>query len=96
MLFNNFPLTNFTIYVIFLEVTKALDYLHERVPKMFINLVNAPDVTILEDLTSLKCDITHLIECKCGTVYGKAARRFTKKQLLRYHKLFRKLINSGR
>ena len=62
---------------------------------MFINLATAPDVIILNDL-SLKCDTTRLIR-ECGhPVYREAARRYTKQDLLRYQKLLRKLINSGR
>ncbi|XP_057303963.1 phospholipase B1, membrane-associated-like isoform X2 [Hydractinia symbiolongicarpus] len=76
------------------EVTAALDYLHDRVPKMFVNLINAPDVTILNDLRSLYCDLPHLIECKCGTVWGKKARNYTHFTAQKYHQLFRDLVES--
>ena len=78
------------------EVTATLDYLHQRVPKLFVNLVSPPNVTILEDLASPWCDFTHLLECKCGSVYGEKARRFTSGVLEQYEEGYDKLISSGR
>lgn len=78
------------------EVTDVLDYLHQRVPKLFVNLVTPPNVTILQDLASPWCDFTHLLECKCGTVYGKKARKYTSQVLEEYVSNYSKLIDSGR
>jgi len=78
------------------EVTETLDYLHQRVPKLFVNLVSPPNVTILEDLASPWCDFTHLLECKCGSVYGEKARRFTSGVLEKYQEGYDKLVSSGR
>ena len=79
-----------------LEVTATLDYLQERVPKLFVNLVTPPNVTILQDLASPWCDFTHLLECKCGTVFGEKNREFTSHVLDQYDKGYADLINSGR
>ena len=75
---------------------KALDYLHERVPKLFVNLVTSPDVTVINKLASLVCDVTHFIECKCGSVYGKKARNFTRFNNEKYHDSYYKLVDSKR
>jgi len=79
-----------------IEVTETLDYLHQRVPKLFVNLVSPPNVTILQDLASPWCDFTHLLECKCGTVYGRKAREYTNKVLEQYEKDYTELVGSGR
>lgn len=78
------------------EVQKALDYLHERVPKLFVNLMTSPDVTLLNEMNSGKCAITHIIECKCGSGYDEEALNFTKLTNEQYHVMYHKLIDSGR
>lgn len=78
------------------EITDVLDYLHAKVPKLFVNLVTPPNVTILQDLASPWCDFTHLLECKCGTVYGEKARRYTAQVLDDYRSFYENLISSKR
>jgi len=79
------------------EMTKVLDYLSNTVPRLFVNIADAPDVTLLHEMKSAKCQLTHLIECKCGTVWGEKARNYTKDAVGKYHKLLHDLVvHSGR
>ena len=78
------------------EVQKALDYLHERVPKLFVNLVTSPDVTLLKEMNSGKCAITHIIECECGSGNDEKALNFTKIANEQYHAMCHRLVDSGR
>jgi len=78
------------------EMTKVLDYLSANVPRLFVNIADAPDVTLLHDMKSAKCDVTHFLECKCGTVWGDKARNYTKKAVNEYRELLKNLVHSGR
>ena len=79
------------------KMTEVLDYLSDNVPRMLVNVVDAPDVTLLERMKSLKCETTHYLECKCGTVYGDKAREYTHNTMKQYHKLLKQLVQeSGR
>jgi len=79
------------------KMTEVLDYLSENVPRMLVNVVDAPDVTLLEEMKSLKCTTTHYLECKCGTVLGEEARKYTYKTMQEYHRLLKELVvDSGR
>jgi len=77
-------------------VREALDVLHENIPKILVNVITPPDVTILQDLSSTYCDIPHWIECKCGSVYGPVARNFTSHRRQEYTKLLQDLTSSDR
>jgi len=78
------------------EVRSALDVLHKQVPKMFVNLVTPPDVPLLQLMNDTRCNAWHYVMCKCGTVYGPAARELAHQRWLDYNKLEKDLIDSGR
>jgi len=54
-----------TNYQTNLEVT--LDSIKARFPRVFINLISPPDVTLLGQVTSGLCSLLHPFECSCAT-----------------------------
>ncbi|XP_065833664.1 phospholipase B1, membrane-associated-like isoform X2 [Oscarella lobularis] len=47
-------------------LTQALDYLHENLPRTFVNLVSIIDVAMLQEVSSdIRCTLFHLFECSC-------------------------------
>jgi len=78
------------------EVRSSLDYLHKTVPKMFVNLVTPPDVPLLQLMNDTRCNAWHYVMCKCGTVYGPAARALAHDRWVAYNRLEKELVDSGR
>jgi len=47
------------------HVTAALDYLYTNVPRLFVNLLQNLDVSILNEVKDGTCGALHVVECNC-------------------------------
>jgi phospholipase B1 len=80
------------------NVRDALDYLHENLPRAFVNVVQVINIThIRETNRGLVCSLIHQALCPCAA-YPKddAAEALLQRYIQEYRFLTRKLIDSGR
>jgi len=49
------------------NIEMALDAIKARIPKVFVNLISPPDVTLLGQINEGLCGILHRYECSCAT-----------------------------
>jgi len=56
------------------QIYKALDYLYEHVPRVFVNLMANMDVTKMYPYQNGTCSILHPVECPCGTSLNAGTR----------------------
>ena len=73
------------------SIRHALDLLHQKVPKVFVNLVQVLDVTILSEIQSLYCKTLHFITCYCGTFAGDVVKMKVSEAVLEYPEARRRL-----
>jgi len=52
------------------EVEQAIDAIQSRIPRVFVNLVQPVDVTLLGVLSTGLCSLLHPFECPCATGSG--------------------------
>jgi len=52
------------------EVTEALEYLYNNVPRLFVNLVANLEITTLAEIDGGACSVIHWIVCGCVTGSG--------------------------
>ena len=78
------------------SIGHALDILHQEVPKVFVNLVQVLDVTVLSEIQSLFCKAIQFIACNCGTSAGDVVKTKVSEAALEYQRLVEDLVNSGR
>jgi len=48
------------------NIEATLDAIQARFPRVFVNLMTPPDVTLLGEVTSGLCELLHLFECGCS------------------------------
>ncbi|KAI3389734.1 hypothetical protein SNEBB_008146 [Seison nebaliae] len=80
------------------HIEEALDYLHENLPKTFVNLVNVLDVPLVQQLNykHFFCPLEHFIICKCGA-YPKKSQESSMQDIVReYQYEVENLIADGR
>lgn len=81
-----------------LYIGKALDILHEELPRTFVNLVPVVDITALRDVhhKSLGCKLgeKHLCPCMFGRKRWKI--RHMRRWVSHYHEALVRLVRSGR
>jgi phospholipase B1 len=49
------------------RVERALDAIKARIPKVFVNLISPPDITLLGEINEGLCGVLHPFECSCAT-----------------------------
>jgi len=62
-----FDFTENNVDVITQQVEDVLDYIGANIPRVFVNLVPPPDITIINQLDTKLCKILHVVECPCGS-----------------------------
>ena len=79
-------------------IREALDILHKEVPKVFVNLVQAADVTKLSPINqnSKYCRVVHSICCDCALTKGDTVKMKVSEAAQKYQKLIVELVSSGR
>lgn len=79
------------------KIEEALDYLHAHMPRTFVNLVQAVNITDIKDMDKGICAPLHRLICKCGAYppSDQAAQKLDD-YIRKYHSGTRKLIDSGK
>lgn len=76
------------------EVKKALDYLHDQVPRAFVNMVLMINISDLSEVKGIECLLVHEFACK-SIQSGDSMRQKVKQSCELYNEKLRALINGG-
>lgn len=80
------------------NLQEALDYLHAKVPRAFVNLVEILPISIVKELNqNLVCDALHLYLCGCAAYpHSSEAEKEIQAVTKRYREVLKELVESGR
>ncbi|XP_070578249.1 phospholipase B1, membrane-associated-like [Ptychodera flava] len=78
------------------EIEKALDLMHQEMPRTFVNLAQVVLVTEINKLTDGLCDIFHLAYCSCGKEIYNEDWEEVLHLTHEYHRALENLVASGK
>ncbi|XP_045185394.2 phospholipase B1, membrane-associated-like [Mercenaria mercenaria] len=80
------------------HIQEALDYLHQNVPRAFVNLVEILDIFIVKTLNeNIVCDTLHFFLCACAAFPANSdAEAELRAETERYRSLVNELVLTGR
>ncbi|XP_070578250.1 phospholipase B1, membrane-associated-like [Ptychodera flava] len=80
------------------NIRKALDVLHDELPKTFVNLISVIQVIEINKMDDLLCNIIHQVVCPCAKLSGNNTDEVSElvDVMREYQRLTRELVDSGR
>ncbi|XP_077989754.1 phospholipase B1, membrane-associated-like [Glandiceps talaboti] len=78
------------------EIEKALDLMHAEIPRAFVNLAQVVQVTEINKLDGLMCDIFHFAYCECAKAIFNEDWADIVDQTVAYHRALEQLVESGK
>ncbi|XP_022094631.1 uncharacterized protein LOC110981397 [Acanthaster planci] len=88
--------SNYTVEDYVFYITKALDHLHEKLPRTFVNVVGLLNITELVLQEQFICKLVHRILCGCILQLSEEERLALEELNREYQDGLEALVNSGR